>query len=200
MLFRSNTSLLQAAVAMQSVDLVLAEDDPTPKVEEGFQGTGIYRCGDDVCINVVALADHQFARLLKVMDLEHLLQDSRWKDPYRKSEFLNEVSAVLQGVFETRTSEEWLDALNKADVPCGPILDRSEVFDEPQIVENGMLVRTEHPAAGRVRMLGVPIDLSHTPGAIRRAAPQLGEHTEEVLRELGYSAAEIATMRADEVI
>jgi CoA:oxalate CoA-transferase len=197
---RVNTSLLQAAIAMQSVDLVMADDDPTPRGGEAFQGTGIYRCGDGVYINVVALADHQFMRLLQVMDLGHLTGDPRAKDPLRSAEFRNEVSTVLQGIFETRSAEEWLQALHTADVPCGPILTRDEVFEEPQVLENEMLVRTEHPAAGRLRMLGIPLELSATPGSIRRPAPRLGEHTDEVLREFGYSADEIGALRAEEVI
>ena len=197
---RVNTSLLQAAVAMQSVDLVLAEDDPTHIPESANPAYGAYRCADGVYINVVALADHQFARMLTVLDLDHMNQDPRARDPYQKMEWRGEMYQVLEGIFETKTSEDWLGILNGADVPCGPILDRAEVYEEPQIVENQMLVRTEHPAAGRVRMLGIPLELSRNPGAIRRPAPRLGEHTEEVLRELGYSDEEIAAMRADEVI
>jgi len=197
---RVSSSLLQAALAMQSVDLVLPEDDPTPSDEERYQGTGIYRCGDGQYINLVALADHQFARLLSTMDLDHLNQDPRAKDPYRKMQFRGEVAQVLEGIFETRPAGEWLDLLQKSDIPCGPILDRREVFDEPQILENEMLVRTEHPAAGRVKMLGIPFELSRTPGGIQRPAPVLGQHTEEVLRELGYSEEEIHGLRAEAVI
>lgn len=195
-----DTSLLQAAVAMQSVDLVRAEDDPTPIPEAANPAYGAYQCADGVYINVTALADHQFARLLKVMDLEHLTSDPRMNDPLTRNDFRNEVYPLLDELFTTRASGEWLSLLHAADIPAGPILDRAQVFDEPQIVDNEMLVPVQHPAAGRVRILGVPVRLSETPGAIRRPAPQLSEHTDEVLGELGYSAAEIAQLRAEEVI
>lgn len=197
---RVSSSLLQAAVAMQSVDLVRADDDPTQIPESANPAYGAYRCADGVFINIVALADHQFTRLVQVLDLDHLNQDPRATDPYRKTEWRGEVFAILEGLFETKPSEDWLSILHAADIPCGPIIERSQVYDQPQIVENEMLVETQHPAAGRVRMLGIPLELSRTPGAIRRPAPILGQHTEEVLKEIGYSDAEIAALRAEEVI
>lgn len=197
---RVSTSLLQAAVAMQSVDLVLPEDDPTPEPEGANPTYGAYKCADGAYINISALADHQFARLLTAMDLDHLNQDPRAKDPVQKTQFRAEVYQLFEGLFETRPFDEWLKVLHEADIPAGPILDRKQVFDEPQIVANDMLVRTHHPAVGRVKMLGVPLELSRTPGAIQRPAPGLGEHTVEVLKELGYSGDEIEALRAESVI
>ena len=86
-----------------------------------------------------------------------------------------------------------------------PLLDmtdaeRDEVFDHPQITANDMFIRREHPEAGQVEMLDIPIRLSDTPGSIRRPAPTLGEHTEEVLLELGYNAARIQQLRKQKVI
>ncbi len=194
------TSLLQAAVAMQSVDLVLAEDDPTQEPESANPAYDVYRCADGVYINIAALTTHQFARLLTVMDLEHLNQDPRSSDPSLRNQFRSEVSPILEELLKTKTSEEWLRLLDAADVPSGPVIERSQVFFEPQIVENEMLVSVSHPKAGRTRMLGIPIQLSDTPGKIPAAAPLLGEHTEDVLRELGYSPADISELKSKEVI
>jgi crotonobetainyl-CoA:carnitine CoA-transferase CaiB-like acyl-CoA transferase len=194
------TSLLQAAIAMQSVDLVLAEDDPTQEPELANPTYGVYRCADGVYINVAALAANQVARLLTIMDLEYLNQDPRSFDPYLRNEFRREISPVLEELFKTKTSEEWLGLLQAADIPSGPVVERSKVFFESQTVENEMLVPVRHPKAGRTRMLGIPIQLSSTPGKISTAAPLLGEHTEEVLRELGYSRPEIDELKAKDVI
>ena len=194
------TSLLQAAVAMQGGDLVLAEDDPAGPVEGGSASYGIFQCGDGVYINVGALQDDQFVRLCGVMDLEHLAQDPRFNDPARNQEFRAEAFPIIEEFFKLKPSSEWLDLLNAADVPCAPILERWQVFDEPQIVENEIIVRVQHPEAGRTRLMGPPVRLSEMPGEIRTPAPLLGQHTDEVLRELGYDAQEIDVLRAHEVV
>jgi CoA:oxalate CoA-transferase len=194
------TSLLQAAIAMQSTTLVRVQQDSTLPAEPGGPGYGIYRCSDGVYINVGALQQNQFQRLCFALDLGHLSQDPRFNDPSRQNEFRSEAYPVINEVMGTKPAAEWIAILEKADIPCAPILERAQVFDEPQMLANEMIVPVEHPVVGRVDMFGVPVHLSQTPGAIRRPSPLLGQHTDEVLQEFGYSPQEIATLRADEVI
>jgi len=108
--------------------------------------------------------------------------------------------AELQKIFYTKTRDEWFDFLAKADVCVGKVYDVPEVFEDPQVRHRQMAVELEHPVAGKVTQAGVAVKLSETPGSIRSFAPSLGQHTEEVLRGLGYSAAKIAELREKRVI
>ena len=92
--------------------------------------------------------------------------------------------ALLQERFITATSQEWFEKLDAVGIPAGPVQYHDEVFHDPHVMAREMVVEVDHPAAGRHRTLGTPIKLSDTPGSIRRPAPMLGEHTEEVLAEL----------------
>jgi crotonobetainyl-CoA:carnitine CoA-transferase CaiB-like acyl-CoA transferase len=103
--------------------------------------------------------------------------------------------AELEARLRTRDTDDWVRILREAGVPVGPINDYREVFEDPHTHAREMVVEMEHPVEGTVRGLGIPVKLSDTPGRIRRAAPLLGEHTAEVLRELGYEDAEIADLR-----
>ena len=89
----------------------------------------------------------------------------------------------------------WLALFDANDIPCGPINDYAQVFADPQVIARDMVVETEHPTLGKVKTLGSPIKMSATPPDVSRRAPQLGEHTDEVLREAGFSSAEIAALR-----
>lgn len=194
------TSLLQAAIAMQSTSLVRVEGDSTPAAEAGGPGYGIFRCSDGTYINVGALQQNQFQRLCRAADLDHLAEDPRFNDPRRQNEFRSETYPVINEIFGTKTAGEWIAILDAADIPCAPILERDQVFEEPQIVENEMIVPVDHPKVGRVKMMGVPVHLSMTHGAIRRPSPLLSQHTDEVLEELGYSPEEIEALRVEGVI
>jgi len=103
------------------------------------------------------------------------------------------------GPRRSRSSETravWLERFDAAGIPCGPILDYAEAFDTPQAQARTMSLTVDHPALGRVRTIGTPLKLSRTPLDASRPAPRLGEHTEEVLRELGYSADDVTALRA----
>ena len=109
--------------------------------------------------------------------------------------------STLQETFLTRSYEEWEQLLLQSGIPVGAINRIPEVVDHPQVKARGTLVEMDHPRAGKVRMVGVPVRLSETPGAVRTPSPMLGEHTEDVLRGLlGMGAEEIAALKASGAI
>ena len=92
--------------------------------------------------------------------------------------------------------QHWLDMLEDAGVPCGPILNYAQVFDDPHVRHRGMVQQLDHPVGGRINQLGPPVKLSATPARVRRPAPTFGQHTAEVLGELGYDQAAIKQLAA----
>lgn len=106
----------------------------------------------------------------------------------------------LQKIFLTKTREEWFDFLTKADVCVGKVYDVPEVFQDPQVKHRQMAVELDHPVAGKVTQAGIAVKLSETPGSIRSFSPSLGQHTEEVLRGIGYNDARIAELREKRVV
>jgi alpha-methylacyl-CoA racemase len=111
-----------------------------------------------------------------------------------------EVSSYLKRVLLTKTREEWFEFFRDKDVPVGKVYTFDEVFSDPQVLHRKMVVEVEHPTLGKVRQPGIAVKLSETPGKIRRLAPIFGEHTEEILGELGYSQSQIADLRQSSVI
>ena len=110
---------------------------------------------------------------------------------------LKELETVLSTHFRTRPAEYWLDALETAGVPCGPVNDMLQALADPQTIAREMVVEVEHSSLGRVKTLGLPIKFSQTPGKVRSGAPRYGEHTSEVLSAYGFSADEIEALRQE---
>jgi len=113
----------------------------------------------------------------------------------------DEIRADFQKAFINKTTQEWLDILLAEDIWCAPVNTFADVEKDPQVAENEMIVEWEHPKAGKVRGIGIPVKFSETPGEIRRPAPLAGQHTAELLREFaGYSDEEIKELREQGVV
>ncbi len=136
-------------------------------------------------------------RLCQALGAPELLDDARFASPEKRLENREALIALLDGIFATRDRDEWLRLLEAADVMAAPVQDYTEVAADPQAIENGYIVDFNHPVLGATKVIGSPIQLGATPGRVRTAAPQLGEHTTETLTTLlGYSAGEIEALRA----
>jgi formyl-CoA transferase len=144
--------------------------------------------------------DAQFRRFCDVIGRPELADDPRFRTNSDRVINRDVLIPILEEIFKTRTTDEWIEALTAAELPCGPINTLDRVFRHPQVLHRRMVEEIDHPTAGRIKLVGIPYKFSATPLAIRRHPPTLGEHTEEVLRELGYSEAEVAALRAEGAI
>lgn len=146
----------------------------------------------DGWINVGAANHANWARLIELIGAPSLGRDERFATNEKRMENLHALAEELNGIFRTRTTADWLRLLEQGRVPAGPILTVGEMHHDPQAQAREMIVEKVHPTAGAVKALGLPVKFSQTPGGVRRPAPRLGQHTEEVLKEIGYSQEEIA--------
>jgi crotonobetainyl-CoA:carnitine CoA-transferase CaiB-like acyl-CoA transferase len=150
---------------------------------------------------VVAVgSERQWPRFCAAIGAAALAVDPRFATNGDRVASRSELRPLIADRLATRPTAEWLRVLAEADVPCGPITDILTAFESPEARARSMLVEVEHPALGVLRQAGIPIEFEHTPGAVRTAPPLLGEHTDEVLAEVGLSDDEIARLRSDRVV
>jgi crotonobetainyl-CoA:carnitine CoA-transferase CaiB-like acyl-CoA transferase len=140
--------------------------------------------------------DGQWQRLSQVISRPDLADDPRFRTNPDRVKNRAELKAILTEIFRLRTAAEWCRDLWAANVPAGPVNSMEEVFADPQVQHREMVQEVAHPLLGTLRLPGLPIKLSESPGAILRHPPLLGEHTTEVLEGLGYSQSDIADMLA----
>ena len=151
----------------------------------------------------IALAppdDTFFGRLMDALGVPELKDDPLYRTQTARVANRQRINAIVGGKLAMNTTEYWVDVLNKAGVPCGPVQSVADVFQDPQILSQDMVMDIDHPGFGAVRMLGFPMKLSATPCQVRRPAPGLGEHSDDVLAELGYSPEERLALRAGGVV
>ncbi|WP_229458952.1 CaiB/BaiF CoA transferase family protein [Massilia glaciei] len=159
-----------------------------------------FACADGHII-VATGNDSQYQKFVEVGARPDLAADPRFATNPLRVRHRDILVPLLAGMVATRTRAEWIDQLEAAGVPCGPINDIGDVFENPQVKARGVAIEMDHPSAGKVTLVRSPMKLSATPTAAHRAPPLLGQHTDEVLREvLGRSDAEIAQLRAGGVL
>jgi glutaryl-CoA transferase len=151
-------------------------------------------------IAIAVGSERQWPRFCLAIGLPALADDPRFATNGARVENRRELVATLGERLAERTSEEWLAALDAADIPAGAINDIPTAFASPQAVARSMAVDVDHPVLGRTTQVGLPFELSATPASIRTPPPMLGEHSDEILAEAGYSRDGIAALRADGVI
>jgi crotonobetainyl-CoA:carnitine CoA-transferase CaiB-like acyl-CoA transferase len=154
----------------------------------------------DGFLNIAAASDTMWRRLAKALGREDWLGDARFESAVQRLKHRAELTGVIEAHLAGDDVAHWVDVLNEAGVPCGPVLDLAQVFADPQVAARRMRVELPHPEVGTFQTTGLPVKLSQTPGAIERRPPLHGEHTGEVLRECGLDAAEIDALRAAGVV
>jgi alpha-methylacyl-CoA racemase len=162
---------------------------------------GVYETKDGGYVSIGCIEPHFWENLCRLLGKEDYIpynvahcvlepRDEKWE----------EIFSDLKQVFLTKTRDEWFDLMIQKDIPVGKVYSLDEVFSDPQVLHRQMLIEVEHPALGKVRQAGIAPKLSQTPGKVRTLSPLLGEHSEEVLGELGYGQEEIENLRQEGVI
>ena len=146
------------------------------------------------------VSDAEWQGFARVTGHPEWLEDERFATAAGRVTHVEQRLELMTEALRGRTTKEWLALLDEADVPCAPVLSRADLLTHPQIAANELIVESEHPHGGPMRQPRPAARFDHTPATIRRAAPLLGEHTDELLRELGCAPGQIAAWRAEGVV
>lgn len=148
----------------------------------------------DSWINIGAANQRNWLRLLDVLSAAELNEDPRFATNQDRMDNLEALVPILESHMQNRSTDEWLEIMEKAGLPAGPVMDICQMHQDPQALAREMIVETEHPQVGTVKAIGLPVKFSDTPGGVSRPAPMLGQHGHEILNEHGYSPERIQAL------
>src|SRR5690606_14955628 len=161
--------------------------------------TSAYRTKDGY-LNIGASGNAIWTRFCRALGRTEWIEQAEFADEAKRAKNRVQLNGAIAEVLATRTTAEWVALLNEAGVPSGPIYRMDEVFADPQVRHLGAAATVSHPELGEIRLVNQPIKLSRTPATMARPTPELGQHTEEILQELGYSEADVAALRTRRVV
>jgi crotonobetainyl-CoA:carnitine CoA-transferase CaiB-like acyl-CoA transferase len=195
-----DTSLFDTSIAlslMEAATFLAGGELPSPLGSTHRRNAphGAFRVKDGY-IAIAADSAHFWKHFCQILGLESLLDDPRFKTNAERVANKHLLQEIVEGVTTTQAGHYWLEQLEAAEIPCGPVNTYAEVFTDPHVLARQM----QHPVAGPVRMTGINVKLSATPGELRLPAPTLGQHTREVLRTLGYTDEAIDHLKTAGVI
>jgi crotonobetainyl-CoA:carnitine CoA-transferase CaiB-like acyl-CoA transferase len=160
-----------------------------------------YKCADGQWLHLLMLqAERYWPTFCQVAGMKELEKDPRFENLRAMIEHRGELVPILDRIFGTKPREEWIRIFAEQDLPCAPIKNFLELGDDPQALANDYIVEFDHPTYGREKVVGLPYKFSETAATLSRPCPELGQHTEEVLLELGYKWEDIARLKQAEVI
>ncbi len=151
----------------------------------------------DGYVAVLPYTDKQWASFFEIAGLEHLADDPRFLDHTTRNENVHEIYQILADSIATKTTAEWVELCQAAQIPVSSVQSLQEVYDDPHMAAVGMFPTFDHPSEGKTVLTGIPVSYAKSPGAIRHQAPRLGENGKEVLREVGYGDDRIDQLRRD---
>jgi crotonobetainyl-CoA:carnitine CoA-transferase CaiB-like acyl-CoA transferase len=151
-------------------------------------------------MTAAVMSDKEWAALARALGHPEWLDDPRFKTPTLRDQNIDDRLQLTQDALKTRTTEEWLERLEAEGVPCAPVLTRDQVIRHPQVLASKVVVETEHPVVGRIRQTRPAARFAKTPPELRRGAPVLGEHTDEILADLGLTHLEIDALHTRGII
>ena len=161
---------------------------------------GVYRTRDGHIVVTHVFRPNPLPEVCAAIGIGDLSGDPRFSSAWAMAEHADELRAILQARLLDKTTAEWVEILEAADILCAPVQPLDEAIDDPQVRHNEMVVSVEHRPDQKIKIVGVPVKLSETPGSVRTSAPSIGQDTPEILVQLGYSEAEIADLCRREIV